>query len=40
MDQQQINTGKQVDLARLSLWSGTKDSAFTAEQWNERIDKA
>ena len=40
MEQQLINAGRQVDLARLPIWSGTKDSAFTAEQWVERIDKA
>ena len=35
-----INAGRQVDLARLPLWSGSKDSAFTAEQWIERIRRA
>ena len=35
-----INVGRQVDLARLPLWSGSKDSIFSAEQWIERIDKA
>ena len=41
MDAQQlINVGRQVDLARLPLWSGSKDSIFSAEQWIERIDKA
>jgi len=34
-----VNAGRQVDLARLPLWSGQKD-AFTAEQWLERIDRA
>lgn len=34
-----VNAGRQVDLARLPLWTGQKDS-FTAEQWLERIDRA
>ena len=35
-----VNAGRNVELGRLPLWSGTKDTAFTAEQWAERIDKA
>ena len=35
-----VEAGRNVDLGRLPLWSGTKDSAFSAEQWAERIDKA
>ena len=40
MEQQLINAGRQLDLAKIPLWSGSKDSAFSAEQWIERIDKA
>ena len=35
-----VEAGRQVDQARLPLWSSTKDSAFTAEQWIERISRA
>jgi hypothetical protein len=35
-----LNAGRQVDLARFPIWSGTKDSAFTAEQWIQRIQRA
>ena len=40
MEQQIINANRQLDLAKIPIWSGTKDSAFSAEQWIERIDKA
>jgi hypothetical protein len=40
MEQQLINANRQIDLSRIPLWSGTKDTAFSAEQWVERIDKA
>ena len=40
MEQQLINAGGQIDLSRIPLWSGTKDSAFTAEPWIKRIDIA
>ena len=38
--QQLIEAGRQVDQARLPLWSSTKESAFTAEQWIEWITRA
>ena len=40
MEQQIINANRQLDLAKIPVWSGQKDSAFSAEQWIERIDKA
>ena len=35
-----VRAAQKVSQAQLPLWSGTKDSAFSAEQWVERIDKA
>ena len=35
-----INANRNIELGRLPLWSGPKDSTFSAEQWVERIDKA
>ncbi len=35
-----IAAGRKVDLSRLPLWSNARESAFTAEQWVERIDRA
>ena len=41
MNQQQlINAGRQLDLARIPVWSGVKDAVFTPEQWIDRIEKA
>jgi hypothetical protein len=41
MNQQQlINAGRQLDLARIPIWSGVKDAVFTPEQWIDRIEKA
>ena len=39
-EQALIAAGRKVDLSRLPLWSSAKESAFTAEQWVERIDRA
>ena len=35
-----VEAGRQVDQVRLPLWSSTKESAFTAEQWIKRILRA
>ena len=35
-----MNAGRQIEAGRLPLWNGTADSAFTAEQWIQRIQKA
>jgi hypothetical protein len=35
-----VNAGRQIEAGRLPLWSGTSDTAFTAEQWIQRIQKA
>ena len=35
-----MNAGRQIEAGRLPLWNGTSDSAFTAEQWIQRIQKA
>ena len=40
MEQQLISPGRQIDILRIALWSGTTDSAFLAEQWVKMIDKA
>ena len=35
-----INANQQVEQSRLPLWTSVKESAFTAEQWIERITRA
>ena len=34
-----VTAGKQIELARIPLWSGVKD-VFTAEQWIDRISRS
>ena len=34
------NAGRQIEAGRLPLWTGSADTAFTAEQWVQRIQKA
>ena len=35
-----MNAGRQIEEGRLPLWNGMADSAFMAEQWIQRIQKA
>jgi Skp family chaperone for outer membrane proteins len=35
-----LDANRQVENSRLPLWSSVKESAFTAEQWIERISRA